>query len=91
VFVLAAAPAFGGQYPAYSDTDWVYVSKRECCDGAIAMAREYSAQACINVGGQPSPLRGGVQRRGTCSWQSARDANGATAFRCRGEATVPCR
>ena len=89
--VLVALPAPAAQYPARSDTGWVYVSKRECCDGAIAMAQEYSAQACLNVGGKPNPLRGGVQRRGFCSWQSARDANGATAFRCQAEATVPCR
>jgi len=89
--VLLVAPAGAAQYPARSDTDWVYASKRECCDGAIALAQQYSADACRVSGGRPSPMRGGVQRRGFCTWQSTRDTNGAVLFRCQAEATVPCR
>ena len=89
--VLLASRASAGQYPARGDTDWVYASKRECCDGAIAMAQNYSAAACLNSGGRPSAMRGGVQRRGFCTWESAVDANGATLFRCQAEATIPCR
>jgi len=89
--VLFVAPARAGQYPARSDTDWVYASKRECCDGAIAMAQQYSMEACLTSGGRPSPMRGGVQRRGFCTWQSTQDASGAVLFRCQAEASVPCR
>jgi len=89
--VLLVVPARAAQYPARSDTDWVYASKRACCDGAIALAQQYSAEACQVSGGRPSPMRGGVQRRGFCTWQSTRDANGAILFRCQAEATVPCR
>ena len=39
---------------------------------------------------QPSP-RGGVQRRGFCSWESTYDEQGAIVFRCHAEASVPCR
>jgi len=89
--VFLVAPAGAAQYPARSDTDWVYASKRACCDGAIALAQQYSAEACHTSGGRPSPMRGGVQLRGFCTWQSAQDANGAVLFRCQAEATVPCR
>ena len=89
--VLLAAPARAAQYPARSDTDWVYASKRACCDGAIALAQQHSAEACQISGGRPSPMRGGVQRRGFCTWQSTQDASGAILFRCQAEATVPCR
>lgn len=90
-FVAFSADASAGQYPAYGDTGWVYAGKRDCCNEAIAIAQEQSALACRGVGGTPSPMRGGVQRRGFCSWESAQDDDGAVAFRCRAEATVPCR
>ena len=89
--LVAAAGARAAQYPGWGDTGWVYASKRECCDGAIALAQQYSADACRVSGGRPSPMRGGVQRRGFCTWQSTRDTNGAVLFRCQAEATVPCR
>jgi hypothetical protein len=89
--MLLAVPASAGQYPARGDTGWVYAGKRDCCNAAIAMAQEYSAATCRNVGGTPSPMRGGVQRRGFCAWESASDASGAVLFRCQAEASVPCR
>ena len=85
------SPALAGQYPARSDTGWVYASKRECCNGALAMAQETSVAVCRNVGGVPRPMRGGVQRRGFCEWESTRDTSGEVLFRCRAEASVPCR
>ena len=88
---LVASVASAAQYPARGDTGWVYAGKRDCCNAAIAMAQENSAAACLTVGGRPNPMRGGVQRRGFCSWQSTSDASGATLFRCQAEATVPCR
>jgi hypothetical protein len=90
-FLLIAPGAFAGQYPGRGDTGWVYAGKRECCNEAIALAQEDSAIACRNVGGTPSPMRGGVQRRGFCSWESDRDDEGVLGFRCQAEATVPCR
>jgi hypothetical protein len=45
---------------------WVYVSKRDCCDGALQIAQEYSAQACYGAGGVPRPTTG--TRRGVCQW-----------------------
>ncbi len=65
--------------------------KRDCCNEAIALAEEDSAIACRNVGGMPSPMRGGAQRRGFCSWESRRDDDGVLGFRCQAEATVSCR
>jgi len=88
---LLVSPAGAAQYPARSDTDWVYASKRDCCDGAIAMAQQYSMDACRTSGGMPSGMRGGVQRRGFCTWQSTQDASGAVLFRCQAEASAPCR
>jgi hypothetical protein len=69
----------------------VYASKRDCCNGAIAMAQQESAAICRDVGSMPSAMHGGVQRRGFCSWEAAQDANGDVLFRCQAEATVPCR
>jgi hypothetical protein len=88
---LLAGSASAREFPGWGDTGWAYASKRECCNGAVAIAQQYSAQACIDIGGTPSPLRGGVQRRGFCTWETASDDSGAALFRCYAEATVPCR
>jgi hypothetical protein len=89
--VLTAGTASAAQYPARSDTGWTHANKRDCCNDAIAQAQQNSALVCQNVGGTPSPLRGGVQRRGYCQWESDVDHDGVTVFRCQAEATVPCR
>src|SRR5262249_42601276 len=82
--------ARAAQYPGWGDTGWVYASRRDCCDAAIATANQYSAQACVNTGGLPSGFRGGGQR-GTCTVDWTQDDNGDTLFRCYGEAAVWCR
>jgi hypothetical protein len=89
--LLTATTASARQYPARSDTGWTHANKRDCCNDAIAQAQENSAIVCRNAGGTPRPLRGGVQRRGSCAWESAVDDDGVTVFRCSGEATMPCR
>src|SRR5690242_4658568 len=71
LLAACAVEAAAGQYPGRSDTGWVDAGKRECCNEAIALAQRESATLCRNVGGTPSPMRGGVQRRGTCQWESA--------------------
>ena len=38
--------AVAREYAGRSDTDWVYASKRDCCNGAIALAQQVSATAC---------------------------------------------
>ena len=90
-WLLAATTSFAGQYPGRGDTGWVHVGKRDCCNDAIALAQEDSAFACRNIGGVPAPMRGGVQRRGFCSWESSPDDDGVIVFRCQAEATVRCR
>ena len=87
--LLAASRVFAAQYPAWGDTGWVYASKRDCCDGAVQIAQEYSAQACYDAGGVPRPTTG--TRRGVCQWDSQRDAWGRTVFRCQAEAALWCR
>src|SRR5436190_1647075 len=89
--VCSTASALAGQYPGRGDTGWIAAGKRDCCNEAIARAQEDSAIACRNVGGMPNPMRGGVQRRGFCQWESAVDDDGVTHFRCYSEATIPCR
>jgi len=88
---LVAGAASASQYPGRGDTGRVYAGKRECCNEAIALAQNESAMACRNIGGSPSQMRGGVQRRGFCNWESQRDDSGATLFRCYAEAAVWCR
>ena len=83
--VLATA----AQYPGWGDTGWVYASKRECCNSAIAIASQYSEDACTNSGGVPSPFVGGGQR-GSCSSQWTQDGNGYVMYRCYGEASIWC-
>ena len=87
---LVATPTRAAQYPGWGDTGWVYASKRECCNAAIGIAAEYSAQACINIGGVPRPFAGSSQR-GTCSSEWMSDGEGGLLYRCFGEATVWCR
>jgi len=89
--VVTAGTASAGQYPGRGDTGWIDAGKRECCNEAIALAQQDSAMVCRNVGGTPTPLRGGVQRRGFCQWESTVDDDGVTLFRCYAEATIPCR
>lgn len=89
--LLTATAVSAAQYPARSDTGWVHANKRDCCNDAIAQAQQNSAIVCQNAGGTPSPLRGGVQRRGSCAFEYAVTDDGVTVFRCSGEATIPCR
>jgi hypothetical protein len=87
--LLLAGAARAAQYPGWGDTGWVYASKRECCDAAINIAAQYSAQACVEVGGVPKSFAGSAQR-GTCSAQWMQH-EGSVIYRCSGEASVWCR
>jgi hypothetical protein len=89
---LLSVPVIAGaaQYPGWGDTGWVHVSRRECCNAALAIANDYSAQACADSGGVPSPFRGGVQR-GTCKVDWTQDDYGGMIYRCYGEAAMWCR
>jgi hypothetical protein len=92
IVVLLCLPIAAGaaQYPGWGETDWVYASKRACCDAAIETAAAFSAQACLDAGGVPRSFRGGAQR-GTCRPQWMQDESGAILYRCYGEASVWCR
>ena len=88
--VLAGSVAQAAQYPGWGDTGWIYASKRECCNEAIAIAAEYSAQACMTSGGSPRAFAGASQR-GTCSADWMQNPDGSLLYRCYGEASVWCR
>ena len=90
-WLAVGATAEASQYPAWGDTGWNHSSKRDCCNDAITIAQQESAAACRNIGGTPSPTRGGVQRRGSCTWESTRADDGTTVFRCYAEAAIWCR
>lgn len=85
----SAVAARATEYPGWGDTGWIYASKRDCCNAAIAIASQYSEQACTTSGGRPSPFEGGGQR-GSCSPQFTQDADGNTMYRCYGETSVWC-
>ena len=87
--LLGGGAARAAQYPGWGDTGWVYASKRDCCNAAIDIAAQYSAQACISAGGVPRSFAGASQR-GTCSaeWMQY---EGSLVYRCYGEASVWCR
>jgi hypothetical protein len=89
LLLLDGLSAQGAQYPGWGDTGWVHASKRECCSEAIAIAAEYSAEACATAGGIPRSFAGASQR-GTCSaeWMQY---EGTMLYRCHGEASVWCR
>jgi hypothetical protein len=90
VLLLQSAVAVRAtEYPGWGDTGWVYEGKRDCCNEAIAIASQYSEQACTTSGGMPSPFVGGGQR-GDCSWQITQDGNGYTMYRCYGQASIWC-
>jgi hypothetical protein len=88
--VLCAAVVEAAQYPGWGDTGWIYASKRECCNEAIDIAADYSANACTTAGGVPRPFSGASQR-GTCSSEWSQDEDGSMMYRCYGEASVWCR
>ncbi len=90
LLVGSAARAAAEQYPGWGDTGWVYASKRDCCNGAIALAQEYSAAACVTSGGVPRPMSGGAQR-GSCQWSWMQDNDGSMYYRCYAEAAIWCR
>ena len=87
--LLAGATARAAQYPGWGDTGWVYASKRDCCNAAIDIAAQYSADACVTAGGVPRPFAGSSQR-GTCSSEWMQGEEGVL-YRCYGEASVWCR
>ena len=88
-FLLDAGVARAAQYPGWGDTGWVYASKRDCCNAAIDLAAQYSADACVSAGGVPRPFAGASQR-GTCSAEWMQGEEGVL-YRCYGEASVWCR
>jgi len=90
VVLVAATGARAAQYPGWGDTGWVYASKRDCCNAAIDIAAQYSAQACVDSGGVPRPFAGASQR-GTCSSEWTQQDDGSLLYRCYGEASVWCR
>ena len=87
--VLVAGGVHAAQYPGWGDTGWVYASKRECCNAAIVIAAQYSADACVTAGGVPRSFAGASQR-GTCSSEWMQQ-EGGLLYRCYGEASVWCR
>ena len=89
VLLLGGTAVRAAQYPGWGDTGWVWASKRDCCNAAIDIAAEYSANACMTAGGIPRPFAGSSQR-GTCSseWMQY---EGDILYRCYGEAAVWCR
>ena len=89
LLLALAAWVHASEYPAWGDTGWIYGSKWQCCNQAIAIASQYSEQACSTSGGRPSPFEGEAQR-GSCSWQWTQDADGNVLNRCTGEASVWC-
>src|SRR5215510_3537340 len=78
--------ARAAQYQGWGDTGWVYASKRDCCNGAIALAQQYSMNACVDSGGVPRPTTG--MQRGSCQWDWTQDGSGNMLYRCYGEAAV---
>jgi hypothetical protein len=90
LLVGAAATASATEYPGWGDTGWIYANKRDCCNEAIAIASQYSAQACVTAGGAPTSFTGGGQR-GSCTSQFMQDDDGVMMYRCYGEASVWCR
>jgi len=90
VALLALCPSLlAAQYTGWGDTGWVYASKRECCNGAIALAYEDSEARCLLAGGLPRGMSG--MRRGSCKWDWTTDASGTQLYRCYSEAGIPCR
>ena len=90
--ILLAAPpraVEASEYPAWGDTGWMYGSKRECCNAAIAIAQQYSSEACLAVGGLPRPMRGAA--RGSCEAQWTQAPDGSVLYRCFSESSVWCR
>jgi hypothetical protein len=85
-----AGTASATQYQGWGDTGWIYASKYECCNQAIAIASQYSAQACVTAGGSPQSFAGGGQR-GSCTADFQQDDQGNMMYRCYGEAAVWCR
>jgi hypothetical protein len=90
ITILTVAAGHAEQYPGWGDTGWMYGSKRECCNSAVAIAQDYSAQACVNSGGMPRPFSGGGQR-GSCTSVWMQDTDGSVLWRCYGEAAIWCR
>lgn len=76
--LACAAPGGASQYPGWGDTGWTWASKRDCCIAAIAIAQEYSAQACLDSGGRPRPTTG--QQRGSCQAEWMQDPDGGMLY-----------
>jgi len=88
--MIVPVVASAERYPGWGDTGWVYASRRDCCNAAIAIANDYSARGCVDAGSVPNPMRGGA-KRGTCNVQRMSDGAGGVLYRCYGEAAIWCR
>ena len=84
-----SSAARASAYAGWGDTGWVYASKRDCCNAAIAIAQQWSMEACVNVGGVPRPMRGA--KRGTCESEWMQGPDGGLLYRCYSESSVWCR
>jgi hypothetical protein len=90
LLLVSVGTTYATEYPGWGDTGWVYASKRDCCNAAISIAWQYSAQACVTSGGNPISFAGGGQR-GSCNAQWMQGDDGALMYRCYGDASVWCR
>ena len=87
--VLAVTVPVSANYNGFGDTGFTHTNKGRCCEDAVLMARDDSAAQCEQSGGFPNFSRSSA--RGRCDWETQRDSNGRTRFRCTATATVTCR
>jgi hypothetical protein len=87
--VLGVVASAVADYAGRSDTGFTYSNKGKCCEAAVLIAQENSAAACEDAGGYPTFSRSSA--RGRCDWQTQRDSQGRTRFRCTATASVACR
>jgi hypothetical protein len=85
---IAASVATAAEYEGASNTGWIWDNQRDCCDEAVALAQQDSAQRCLASGGAPRMPQG--LGRGMCEWNARGDAL-ERVYLCTATARVPCQ
>jgi hypothetical protein len=86
---LGVAGAEAGDFRGSGETGFVHDRKRDCCDDALLLAAEASAESCERAGGfaDYDPRR----LRGSCDAEYRQDDRGRLWYSCRSTVTVRCR
>ena len=88
LILIPGGEALAADVAGYSQTDYQFSNRRECCEMANLIAQDDGAAKCRTRGGQPTLSR---SVRGFCDTQTGRDGRGRPIYACKSTVKVKCR